>query len=90
MLVSIAQLTSTSKVADNLQKCLALIQEAASNGAKAIFLPEASDYISNRVKTDFLDHIKEISIQCNIAVSIGLHESANDDKFYNTHYCADV
>lgn len=96
MLAAVAQICSTPVVAENLKACLFLINQAASKGAKAIFFPEASDFIAQNKKQAFelsetLDGIFVTSIQreaakTNMMVSIVVHERcSNEEKFYNSH-----
>ncbi|CAD6447630.1 f6744649-b106-4c95-a689-1b3e3d2dea6c [Sclerotinia trifoliorum] len=44
--IAIGQLCSTSNIEQNLLTCQKLAQEASEQGAKALFLPEATDYIT--------------------------------------------
>ncbi|KAG8160380.1 hypothetical protein KVR01_009916 [Diaporthe batatas] len=46
-IAAIGQICSTPDLSHNLDQCLKLIKEAAQAGAKAIFFPEASDYIAS-------------------------------------------
>ncbi|KAH8778834.1 carbon-nitrogen hydrolase [Diaporthe sp. PMI_573] len=46
-IAAIGQICSTSDTSHNLDQCLKVIKEAAQAGAKAIFFPEASDYIAS-------------------------------------------
>ncbi|KAJ7470868.1 carbon-nitrogen hydrolase [Mycena latifolia] len=47
VLVACAQMCSTDSVADNFAMSVKLARDTAAAGAKALFLPEASDYIAN-------------------------------------------
>lgn len=44
---AVGQICSTSSLTANLSQCRTVIQKAVKAGAKALFLPEASDYISH-------------------------------------------
>ncbi|APA14903.1 hypothetical protein sscle_13g096730 [Sclerotinia sclerotiorum 1980 UF-70] len=45
-IIAIGQLCSTSNIEQNLLTCQKLAREASEQGAKALFLPEATDYIT--------------------------------------------
>ncbi|KAL1839642.1 hypothetical protein VTJ49DRAFT_1303 [Mycothermus thermophilus] len=45
--VAIGQLTSTASMAHNLQQVKFLVMSAVQAGARALFLPEASDYVAS-------------------------------------------
>ena len=58
--VALLQMTSTSDKARNRQKCEELLRKAKKNGAQAVFLPEAFDFIGESTKqtyelAEFLD-----------------------------------
>jgi predicted amidohydrolase len=68
-----------------------LISRAAKGGAKALFLPEASDYISLNASESlslvesadtgvFMTGIKNAAKQHTIAVNVGIHEPTDDKK----------
>ena len=94
--IAVAQICSTSAVQVNGNICCSLIMEAALNGAKAIFFPEASDFIASKLVSSslvqpldgsFVNNIRNTAKENGIIVSIGIHESSKDDdqKFYNSH-----
>ncbi|TIB71057.1 hypothetical protein E3Q24_02522 [Wallemia mellicola] len=99
-IAAVAQICSRQNVKDNALKCVSLIKRAADNGAKAIFLPEASDFIAqgDLYKTlseplstsSFLNDIRAAAISSRIWVSLGLHEGgASDDRCFNTQVMID-
>jgi predicted amidohydrolase len=68
-----------------------LISQAAKGGAKALFLPEASDYISLNAKESlslvepadtgvFMTGIRKAAKEHGIAVNVGIHEPTDDKK----------
>jgi predicted amidohydrolase len=90
-LQAVGQIRSTADIPQNLKQCLKLIDDAAKGGAKALFLPEASDYIatsavesialSKSAETKlFLDGIKAAAKTSGIAVNVGIHEPTEDGK----------
>lgn len=99
MLAAVAQICSTPCVSENLKVCQYLIKQAATRGARAIFFPEASDFIAENKQQasalvepmdgNFVSAIKASALDCNIYVSIGVHEAAksNNGMFFNTHLC---
>lgn len=90
MKIAVGQLASTANVVRNGEIVSRLIQEAAAKGAKAIFLPEASDYIGSsaeetvKLAAPEADSIFLRAIRSTLAdlrrqsmsiyVSVGLHE----------------
>ncbi|CAZ86400.1 unnamed protein product [Tuber melanosporum] len=88
-LAAIAQFTSTNILAQNLKICQNFIHTAASKGAVALFLPEASDYISSSVEesltlcqpvdtSPFVLGLREEARKCALRVSVGIHEPTGD------------
>jgi predicted amidohydrolase len=47
VLAAVCQLTSSASIPNNLSVCLSLLKRSAAAGAKAVFFPEASDFISS-------------------------------------------
>jgi predicted amidohydrolase len=86
-LAAVAQLTSTAVIADNLAACVSLIKRAAAAGAKAIFLPEATDFIAPSAKVgaltrsaeaqSFIEGIQSVAKSSSIWVSVGIHEASS-------------
>lgn len=84
VVAAVAQLKSTSVIADNLAASVSLIRSAALAGAKAIFLPEATDFIAptaqvasltrSRDNLDFIRGIQTAAREASIWVSVGIHE----------------
>ncbi|KAJ4353324.1 Carbon-nitrogen hydrolase [Didymosphaeria variabile] len=81
----------------NLSQCTTLIQKASAAGAKALFLPEASDYIASGkasetvslakpVETsEFVIGIQEQAKKQKLPVNVGVHEpTASGGKVKNT------
>ncbi|KAJ3319174.1 Dual-specificity kinase, spindle pole body (SPB) duplication and spindle checkpoint function [Boothiomyces sp. JEL0866] len=96
MLAAVAQICSTPSVKDNLHHILKLISAATSHGAKAIFFPEASDFIAENkqqalelvqpLNGEFVSEIKRAAIANKIIVSIGIHEQSSEQtRLFNTH-----
>ncbi|KAI8923566.1 Nit protein-like protein 1, partial [Entophlyctis helioformis] len=84
MLVAVAQLRSTPVVADNLATALQLVRAAAARGCKAIFLPEATDYIAANKEQGlalaqpltghFVTELRNAARSAGVYVSVGVHE----------------
>ncbi|KAJ7075186.1 carbon-nitrogen hydrolase [Mycena belliarum] len=85
VLVACAQMCSTDSVAHNLAMSVKLAREAAAAGAKALFLPEASDYIVNDAHEGYLraqplkTHTYTLGLQAvakelGIFINAGIHE----------------
>lgn len=81
---------STASMSHNLSQCQTLVQKASKAGAKALFLPEACDYIGSKdlcksVETsEFVIGLRKEARQHNIAVNVGIHEPADGEKVKNT------
>ncbi|KAF7730102.1 Carbon-nitrogen hydrolase [Apophysomyces ossiformis] len=100
-IAAVAQLCATSTIASNRQICTDLIRRAAAQGAKMIFMPEASDFIAEDKQatvalTTDLDHstfihdIQKAAKDNAIWVSVGVHEKSPIlDHIYNTHVVID-
>ncbi|KAJ3254709.1 Nitrilase [Boothiomyces macroporosus] len=96
MLAAVAQICSTPRIKDNLHQILKLISTATAKGAKAIFFPEASDFIAENkqqalelvqpLNGEFVSEIKRAAIENKIIVSIGIHEQSSEQtRLFNTH-----
>ncbi|KAI8886151.1 nitrilase-like protein [Backusella circina FSU 941] len=93
-IAAVGQFCATSAVHLNKQICKDLVHQASKHGAKMIFLPEASDFISqNKQETlhltknsshDFLIHLQHTAQAHSMWISVGLHEQADETKIYNT------
>ncbi|KAJ6596019.1 carbon-nitrogen hydrolase [Mycena sp. CBHHK59/15] len=96
VLVACAQMCSTDNVAHNLVMSVQLARDAAAAGAKALFLPEASDYITNDAHLGYIlaeplaSHTYTLGLQAtakelSIYINAGIHErpspgEANDEE----------
>ncbi|KAI0541409.1 carbon-nitrogen hydrolase [Xylaria digitata] len=81
---AIGQICSSNSMAANLAQCVKLVGQAASAGAKILFLPEASDYIGTSAqesvslarpiaKSPFVQGLQAAAAQHSIAVHVGVH-----------------
>ncbi|KAI9829838.1 MAG: Carbon-nitrogen hydrolase [Phylliscum demangeonii] len=98
VLAAIGQLCSTADPAHNLRQCQTLVRKAAAAGAKALFLPEASDYIASSAAetislarqahdSAFVQGLQHEARQAGVAINVGIHEpaaAAATDKVKNT------
>ncbi|KIM23997.1 hypothetical protein M408DRAFT_247558 [Serendipita vermifera MAFF 305830] len=102
MLVAVAQICSTPSVARNLKICKGIIERAASNGARLVYLPEASDFIAPSAdvlalssplhQSVFLNGIREAAKNSQTWIGVGVHErkdDPNEQRVYNTHLLID-
>ncbi|KAJ7152777.1 carbon-nitrogen hydrolase [Mycena filopes] len=91
VLVACAQMCSTDNVAHNLAMSTKLARDAAAAGAKALFLPEASDYIANDPHLGYLlaeplaTHsytlgLQSVAKELAIYISVGIHERLGPDE----------
>jgi predicted amidohydrolase len=97
MMIAVGQITSGNNVAANLATCSRLINQAATSGAKMLFLPEATDYIGENKEEslklaqpldgEFVQTIQSEAQKNNIWVSVCLHEKIPDEpnRIFNTH-----
>ncbi|ORY74996.1 putative NIT2-nitrilase [Leucosporidium creatinivorum] len=95
MLAAVAQLCSRSNVAHNLLVCKNVIARASAAGAGLIWLPEASDFIAGPAdvprlsrpleRSEFVDGIKASAKEGRIWVGVGVHETADEKRCYNTN-----
>ncbi|KAK5167948.1 Carbon-nitrogen hydrolase [Saxophila tyrrhenica] len=78
-------------MAHNLAQCRTVIQKAVSGGAKALFLPEASDWISSSPdeslslcrpadRSPFLLGLQEDAKKHSLPISVGVHEPSTDPQ----------
>ena len=84
MLVAVAQICSTPSIARNLGICRQVIKRAAHQGAKLVYLPEASDFIAPPTDVPslsfplhsnvFVDGIREEAKNSDVWVGVGVHE----------------
>ena len=90
VLAAVAQLKSTGVIAENLSQSIILIRSAARAGAKAIFLPEATDFIAPQASVstltrsaenaDFVSGIRSAAKECDVWVSVGVHEAPSPEQ----------
>ncbi|KAK3375688.1 carbon-nitrogen hydrolase [Lasiosphaeria ovina] len=84
-LVAVGQLTSTASMAHNLAQCRVLVQKAVRAGAKALFLPEASDYIAASADetvrlvravhdSEFVLGLRDEARRARLPIHVGVHE----------------
>ncbi|KAI1388212.1 carbon-nitrogen hydrolase [Hypoxylon trugodes] len=81
---AIGQICSSNSVAHNLEQCVKLVGQAAAVGAKVLFLPEASDYISTSTQesfslakpvatSPFVAGLRSAAAKHKLAVHVGIH-----------------
>ncbi|KAJ6553525.1 carbon-nitrogen hydrolase [Mycena vulgaris] len=91
VLVACAQMCSTDSVAHNLAMSVQLARDAAAAGAKALFLPEAADYITNDAHLGYVlaeplaTHTYTLGLQAvakelGISINAGIHERPSPDE----------
>ncbi|KAK3348504.1 carbon-nitrogen hydrolase [Neurospora tetraspora] len=95
-LVAVGQLTSTASMANNLRQCQILVKKAVNAGAKALFLPEATDYISSSAEeslslvkpvheSEFVLGLQEEARREKLPIHVGVHEpSQTSQRVKNT------
>ncbi|EGO55852.1 hypothetical protein NEUTE1DRAFT_148269 [Neurospora tetrasperma FGSC 2508] len=87
-LVAVGQLTSTASMANNLRQCQILVKKAVQAGAKALFLPEATDYISSSAEeslslvkpvqeSEFVLGLQEEARRFKLPIHVGVHEPSS-------------
>ncbi|KAM3074100.1 Carbon-nitrogen hydrolase [Clarireedia jacksonii] len=90
-LAAIGQLCSTASMTHNLSLCQTLIKKASAAGAKALFLPEATDYIASSPSesislaqpmhsSPFVLGIRQAAKEASLAINVGIHVPAPDGK----------
>ncbi|KAI9321405.1 putative NIT2-nitrilase [Dichotomocladium elegans] len=104
-LAAVAQFCASAAVTINKETCCQLIHRAASQGAKMIFLPEASDFIAASTldaialttsldESEFVQSVRESAKAEGVWVSVGVHEKVrtgftHPSHIYNTHLIID-
>ncbi|EEH18002.1 hypothetical protein PABG_00565 [Paracoccidioides brasiliensis Pb03] len=95
-IAAIGQLCSTASMAHNLSQCQILVKKAVEAGAKALFLPEASDYIATSPSetvslaqpvqhSAFVLGLQKEARESKIPINVGIHEPAQGgEKVKNT------
>ncbi|EOR02825.1 hypothetical protein E3P92_03155 [Wallemia ichthyophaga] len=95
VLAAIVQFCARHNVKDNTLRCVDAIKCAAGKGAKAIFLPEASDFIGqgdayNRLSEPlesgyFMSAVRDAAKASELWVSVCVHEAGGSDgRCFNT------
>ncbi|KAH8552848.1 putative NIT2-nitrilase [Umbelopsis sp. PMI_123] len=94
-LAAVAQFCANEVLSRNRQICVDLIRGAAAGKAKAVFLPEASDFIgqnkeqvlrlTREAEVPFVSDICQAAKENNIWVSVGLHGQSSEARVYNSH-----
>ncbi|TIB31300.1 hypothetical protein E3P84_03014 [Wallemia ichthyophaga] len=95
VLAAIVQFCARHNVKDNTLRCVDAIKCAAGKGAKAIFLPEASDFIGqgdayNRLSEPlesgyFMSAVRDAAKASKLWVSVCVHEAGGSDgRCFNT------
>nr|GAT49037.1 nitrilase-like protein [Mycena chlorophos] len=91
MLVAVGQICSTNSVAHNIALSVKLARDAAAAGATALFLPEASDYISLTnheafvlaeplQKHTYTNALRAVASELGLYISVGIHELPNAEE----------
>ncbi|OTB03507.1 hypothetical protein M426DRAFT_321661 [Hypoxylon sp. CI-4A] len=81
---AIGQICSSNSMAHNLEQCVKLVGQAAAAGAKVLFLPEASDYISTSPQesislakpvstSPFVAGLKTAAAKHHLGIHVGIH-----------------
>ncbi|KAK5045369.1 hypothetical protein LTR84_009232 [Exophiala bonariae] len=97
VLAAVGQICSTASMSHNLAQCQTLVRKAVMAGAKALFLPEASDYIASSPsesiglcqhasKSPFVHGLQEAAKDNSLAINVGIHEPTDppSDRIKNT------
>ncbi|TIA96920.1 hypothetical protein E3P77_03233 [Wallemia ichthyophaga] len=95
VLAAIVQFCARHNVKDNTLRCVDAIKCAAGKGAKAVFLPEASDFIGqgdayNRLSEPlesgyFMSAVRDAAKASELWVSVCVHEAGGSDgRCFNT------
>lgn len=90
VLAAVAQMKTTGVIADNLAQAVSIIRSASRAGAKAVFLPEATDFIAptsavaeltrSSDNSDFVGGIQSAAKDTNVWVSVGVHEPPSSEQ----------
>jgi len=84
-IIAVGQMCSTSSLKHNLSQAQILVKKAVAAGAKALFLPEASDYISHDAEetislaesaetSEYVLGLRNAAKENKIAINAGIHE----------------
>ena len=84
MLAAVGQLCSSANILSNLKAAVRIINGAADQGAAAVFLPEATDFIAPAANVSaltrspenaqFVEGIQSEARKRKVFVSVGIHE----------------
>ncbi|KAK2737775.1 Carbon-nitrogen hydrolase [Myotisia sp. PD_48] len=88
---AVGQLCSGNDLTANLSTCKSLVKQAVEAGAKALFLPEASDYIAlsptetislvrSIQESEFVIGLQEQCRSFRLPINVGIHEPANNGE----------
>ncbi|KAF2428861.1 nitrilase [Tothia fuscella] len=88
---AVGQICSTNDFSHNLKQCVTLVHKASAAGAKALFLPEASDYIASSAAesislaqpvtaSPFVLGLQSEAKKAHIAINVGIHEPVEGEK----------
>ncbi|WVQ71826.1 hypothetical protein IAR50_001368 [Cryptococcus sp. DSM 104548] len=97
--IAVAQIRSTGDPVANLRRSENIIRKAVHDGAKAVFLPEAADFIhpdkahSRTLSLPLPKHtytlgLQKLAKELGVTISVGVHEGPEDEheeRVYNTH-----
>ncbi|PGH32665.1 hypothetical protein GX50_04512 [[Emmonsia] crescens] len=95
-IVAVGQLCSTASLAHNFSQCQILVKKAVDAGAKALFLPEASDYIASSPsetvslaqpvqQSPFVLGLQKEARESKLSINVGIHEPVQGgEKVKNT------
>ncbi|KIW20840.1 hypothetical protein PV08_01418 [Exophiala spinifera] len=85
VLAAVGQICSTASMSHNLAQCHRLVHRAVEAGARALFLPEASDYIASSpseslalcqhvTKSLFVRGLQQAARENRLPINVGIHE----------------
>ncbi|BCS27168.1 carbon-nitrogen hydrolase family protein [Aspergillus puulaauensis] len=94
-IAAVGQLCSTASLSANLAQCRTLVRKAVEAGAKALFLPEAADYIASSPAesvslarpvrdNEFVLGLQSEARYGDLHINVGIHEPASDGRVKNT------
>lgn len=84
-------MTSTASMAHNLSQARILIRKAVAANARALFLPEAADYVGGSPEetvslvrsvqdSEFVKGIQQGARESKLAINVGVHEPTESGK----------
>ncbi|KAI9371448.1 carbon-nitrogen hydrolase [Aspergillus egyptiacus] len=94
-IAAVGQLCSTASMTANLAACRILVRKAVEAGAKALFLPEAADYIGSTgaetislarsvQESEFVLGLQKEARESKLHINVGIHEPASNGRVKNT------